>query len=358
MKLLHVVRRYGPVGGMERYVWELTQALARIGYEVEVLCEVCVAPAPPGVRVHELGAVMPRPRWLALLRFGHRVRRWVQAHPAGTWLIHSHERLGCHDFTTFHGPPFATIFQKSWLRWLSLRVAMHLFLEMRELMVARAIVPVSDVVARQLAHYYPWVAHKITRPVVPAVGPAAVRPWRTVPSGAGVVGFVGREWKRKGLPVAIEAVKALRALRPGVQLVVVGPEPAEIAHLLKDGDESCRLVAWTAQVPYADFDVLIHPAQAEPFGMVVTEAMAARVPVVVSAVCGAAREISSAHGEILPVDAPPEQWARALDRQLSRSVPVPQYRRSWAAIGVEYGLIYALPLFQPAAGASSLAPLR
>lgn len=23
-QLLHVVRRYGPVGGMERYVWELT----------------------------------------------------------------------------------------------------------------------------------------------------------------------------------------------------------------------------------------------------------------------------------------------------------------------------------------------
>ena len=40
MKILHVVRRYGPVGGMERYVWELTHELRKLGHEVEVLCEL------------------------------------------------------------------------------------------------------------------------------------------------------------------------------------------------------------------------------------------------------------------------------------------------------------------------------
>lgn len=41
MQLIHIVRRYGPVGGMERYVWELTLNLRALGHEVLVLCEVC-----------------------------------------------------------------------------------------------------------------------------------------------------------------------------------------------------------------------------------------------------------------------------------------------------------------------------
>lgn len=40
LELLHVVRRYGPVGGMERYVWELTIELQRLGHEVTVVCGV------------------------------------------------------------------------------------------------------------------------------------------------------------------------------------------------------------------------------------------------------------------------------------------------------------------------------
>jgi len=62
---LHVVRRYGPVGGMERYVWELTRALVQAGHPVTVICERLHAPAPAGIDVHELGEVAPRPRRLA-----------------------------------------------------------------------------------------------------------------------------------------------------------------------------------------------------------------------------------------------------------------------------------------------------
>ena len=46
MRLIHVVRRYGPVGGMERYVWEVTLQLRDLGHEVLVLCEECLAEKP------------------------------------------------------------------------------------------------------------------------------------------------------------------------------------------------------------------------------------------------------------------------------------------------------------------------
>ena len=51
-RILHVVRRYGPVGGMERYVWELTRELQQLGHQVTVVCERCHAEKPAGIEVH------------------------------------------------------------------------------------------------------------------------------------------------------------------------------------------------------------------------------------------------------------------------------------------------------------------
>ncbi len=75
--------------------------------------------------------------------------------------------------------------------------------------------------------------------------------------------------------------------------------------------------------------------------MVIGEAMGARVPVVVSDVCGAAREVSAQAGSVLPLSAPPEQWADAVDRQLMRTTPVPGYERSWMLVAREYEAVYA-----------------
>jgi hypothetical protein len=87
LELIHVVRRYGPVGGMERYVWELTRELAQLGHRVSVICERCHVEKPEGIAVYELGEIAPRPRWLSLLRFGRRVERFLLEHPHDSSLI-------------------------------------------------------------------------------------------------------------------------------------------------------------------------------------------------------------------------------------------------------------------------------
>jgi UDP-glucose:(heptosyl)LPS alpha-1,3-glucosyltransferase len=243
LPLLHVVRRYGPVGGMERYVFELTQALHARGHAVTVLCERCHQPPAPGVEVHEIGEVRPKPRWLASLRFSGGVERWVRSRPQG-WIIHSHERTALHDVTTFHGPPFATVRARPLWRRLSLRIGFQLYLERRELAVARAVVPVSRAVSAQLAAYYPDAAGKLTAPVIPGVLPGALRPERTVPAAAGVIGFVGKEWRRKGLELAVQTVAKLRQQRPDAELWVVGPQPDDVRHLFAGWDGGHRLLGW------------------------------------------------------------------------------------------------------------------
>ncbi len=341
MRILHVVRRYGPVGGMERYVWEVTRELAALGHEVEVVCERCHVEKPQGIAVHELGEIAPRPRWLSLLRFGGSVADWLKAHPRTDWIIHSDERLGVHQVTTFHGPPFANVLDKPLWRRLSLRVAMQLFLERRELATARVIVPNSIVIKEQLAHYYPEFAHKLSAPVVPGVTMPAPRAWQPAPNDGGIVGFVGKEWQRKGLPLAVDVAAALRRTRPNLELWVVGPEPQEAQHLFAGWQGGYRLLGWRSGTEhFGQLDVLLHPARAEPYGMVISEAMARQVPVVVSGRCGAAEQVSADAGAVLPLDAPIERWVGAVAQQLDRTTAPPSFVRSWRDVAREYETIY------------------
>ena len=340
LELIHVVRRYGPVGGMERYVWELTQELQQLGHRVSVICERCHVEKPNGITVYELGEIAPRPRWLSLLRFSRRVARFLADHPCPNRVIHSHERLNTHHITTFHGPPFATVLDKPWWRLISLRIAMQLFLERRELSTPRHVVPNSQFIRQSIAHYYPELAHQLTEPIVPGVVPGVLREPRHVPADGGIVGFVGKEWQRKGLPWAVQMVAALRRTRPNLQLHVVGPAAADVAHLFADWQGGYKLIGWSDQAHYAAFDVLLHPARAEPYGMVISEAMAARVPVLISDVCGAAAHVTAVSGAVLPLSASLDTWVAALDQQLSRRELVPQFERSWRKVAEEYEAIY------------------
>jgi len=341
MNILHVVRRYGPVGGMERYVWEVTRELAALGHHVEVVCERCHAEIPQGIIVHELGEIAPRPRWLSLLRFGARFARWLELNPRPGFVVHSNERLGAHDVTTFHGPPFATVRDKPWWKKISLRIAMQFWLERRELEAARYIVPNSVFIQAQLAHYYPEFAHKLTAPIVPGVQPMPVHAWKAAPADGGIIGFVGKEWQRKGLPLAVEIVAQLRRERPQLELWVVGPQVQEVQHLFAGWQGGYKLLGWRSDTAHLQqIDVLLHPARAEPYGMVITEAMAAQARVVVSDVCGAASEVELEAGAVVPLAAPLEQWTDAVRLQLQRETVPPLYAHDWREVAQEYASLY------------------
>lgn len=341
LKIVQVVKRYGPVGGMERYVWELSRELQLLGHQVTVLCERCHAEFPAGINVVELGETAKRPRWLSQLRFSAKVSRWIKEHPCAERVIHSHERLGVHDVTTFHGPPFATIYEKGWWHFISLRVWVRLYLERRELETAQIIVPNSSFISRQLAHYYPEMVEKFSIPIVPGVLPVRQREPRVVPADGGIICFVGWEWQRKGLPQAIEIVAALRRARPNLAFWVVGPQPAELESLFAGWNGGYRLLGWRENNDYfSEVDVLLHPALAEPYGMVIAEAMAARVPVVISDLCGAAEYVSPEAGAVLALQDSIQAWCDALETQLARTEPPPCFVRGWDVVAGEYEQLY------------------
>ena len=67
---------------------------------------------------------------------------------------------------------------------------------------------------------------------------------RVVPADGGIIGFVGREWQRKGLPLAVEIAVQLRRERPNLELWMVGPQRQEVQHLFSDWKGGYRLLGW------------------------------------------------------------------------------------------------------------------
>ncbi len=177
---------------------------------------------------------------------------------------------------------------------------------------------------------------------MPGVAVDVRRPARTVPPRGGVVGFVGYEWPRKGLPLAVSILAELRKTRPDLQFWVVGPKEDEIRHLFADWPaDSYRLLGWrTDNAHLPEFDVLLHPARAEPYGMVISEALAAAVPVVISSRCGAKAQVTADNGAVLALDAPLADWAAAVQQQLDRPDPIPPFARSWQDMAREYVAVY------------------
>jgi len=339
IRTLHVVRRYGPVGGMERYVWELTQHLAAMGCQVAILCESVHATPHPSIAVHALGSITRKPRWLAALRFSGRASRWLKLHPHTGWLIHSHETTGFHHVATFHGPPFAHVRQRAFWRNMSMRVQANLWLEQRFVCAAsvQAVIPNSDMIREQLHRLYPCIGKHMALPIVPGVEDIPKRLAHTPPAHGGVVGVVGKEWKRKGLDIAVEIVGRMRQSRPQLELHVAGPKPEDVRHLFSDWQDGYRLLGETDAKPlFQNFDLLLHPARMEPFGMVVTEALSADVPVVLSKNCGAQSEVQP--GRALALDARIDDWAQTCLAALGQ--PQGSYQRSWREVAEEHCQLY------------------
>lgn len=276
------MKRFGPVGGMERYVFKLCEALALQEIQVRIVCERAYETLE-NVEIVELGESRPKPRWVSMLRFSYRVTQYLdklrQSEPG--WIVHSHERCARHQVTTFHGPPMAPIKQRKKHWWVSPRLLTWLWLENRELTRRGVkVLPNSEVIRSQLAEYYPSAEFGLT--AWPAVdGPL---PHWTEPKSDLV--FAGHEYVRKGLP---ELIHAIEQSKQQWSLSIVGAKQDSAYFNLIKNKPWIHNQPWVEEFNPSEWGrVLVHPAKSEPYGMVVAEARAAGIPAIVSEVTGAA----------------------------------------------------------------------
>jgi glycosyltransferase involved in cell wall biosynthesis len=155
--------------------------------------------------------------------------------------------------------------------------------------------------------------------------PPADAPWEPLDDGHGgpVVGFVGRIEPRKGVLDLIAAAPAIRAAAPGAEVVIVGDDPWDAfpAYLAQ-----VRAARDVVHVPWHDnapglmrhFDVLVAPSHQEPFGTVISEAMAVGTPVVATRVGGLAEVVDDGVTGVLVEPGEPGALAAAVLEVLER----------------------------------------
>lgn len=306
-KVAIVVPKYGLVGGGERFVYEVTERMARTQeWEFHVFANRWEAPGSP-VTFHKV-PMISFPRALKPFAFPWLAQRMISR--GGFDLVHSHDRIFRADIVSLHCTPHAF-----WVRHvrgkrfpsLSDRGAISLERQMLKNGGNSWFLPVSSLAEQMFRDYYAPLpgTWQVIHPGVDLArfsSPdretcrAEIRQRYGISPQACLILFVGMNFEVKGLDTIIAAVAAVRQARPDapVHLLVVGR-----------GDEQ-KYGRMAAQMGIADAitfagaqnhgveryfraaDIFAMLSRFDTFGMVVLEAMAAGLPVIVSPTVGAA----------------------------------------------------------------------
>jgi len=295
-------RVFSPTGGgAERYSIALVEELAS-RHEIHVFAQQ-INHQWSGVTYHTVSAPLLKPRWINQLWYA--TATWW-ATRRGFDIVHSHENTWHGQVQTVHVLPVKyNLFHgrtgiKRLLRSIkvltSLRLLVYLLFERARLSgTARnhCVVVTSVSLLQIIKSTYPKISPtlKVITPGVhsfQATGAEQKKAARTslgLPNAGSFILFVGHDYRKKGLDVLI---KSLSELAADTFLAVVG-NPAQIP-MFRDlaskaglGSRIFFLGALTdVSVAYEAADVLAHPTLEDTFAMVVLEAMAHGLPVVVS----------------------------------------------------------------------------
>jgi len=338
-EIVQVVRRFGPVGGMEAIAWRICCGLAEHGFEVTVLCDEFFSSDGYKGRVVALGPRAEKPRWMAHLRFSRQVQSWLRENQSTCRIVHCHEMVSRADILSVHSTPHGIYEPAFNPKKLDPTWHINRWLEKKVFDTAKQIVPYTVSHLDQIHMMHSAAQSLLVAPVAPGTEPSNRH--RVKPRGA--IGFMGREWERKGLRLVMDIFSRLVFLKPSLRLVIAGVERQLVKKMGTIPTDNVHFLGEIKDVNdfYDQIDLLIHPARLEAFGMVVTEALARRIPVLVSDRVGASSVVQPENGRVLPVDAPLEEWTEnahnILRWELAR---VPEYTRSWSSVIEEYMELY------------------
>ena len=289
-------------GGAERYSIAVVEELA-VRHEVHVFSQTRDH-SFPDVFYHRVALPMQRPRWINQLYFAWATWRATRS---GFDIVHSHENTWHGNVQTVHVLPIKyTLFKDKQglalaLRWLKVasspRLLAYLWLEKRRYAFARKkqVVCASSALNEILGTTYPEAVPMLSV-VTPGVANApgwaskevriAARKKYGLPLDASLLLFVGNDFVKKGLPTLLST---LEKLPEKTHLVVVGnSEGVQAMQRLAQLAGLTQRVHFLGSLAdmesaYQAADMLVHPTLEDSYGMVVLEAMAHGLPVVVSA---------------------------------------------------------------------------
>jgi len=327
---------------MEEYAYRLAIELDNMGVEIIIVCEKVI---PNSVQKQfqlvELGTSISKPRWLSHLVFSAKVERWIKDNAPQNIIIHSHERVRCHDLTTFHSSVYNFPSKR---HFPSLRNFANEYIEKRELgsLNVKRIVPVSKLISSQIVSKYPEIVKKLSPPVYPGVTPIKLSN-KALSLNCPTIGFIGKEWKRKGMLKVIKIWRKIRETAPGVKLCLAGFSKPKCVTFTSIESQSVKFLGYVTSKSdfYREIDLLLHPASFEAFGMVIAEALSLGIPTICSKQCGAA-EISNPLLLSLDYHDDSLAWAESTVKLLNNLPTISDLGKtlSWSDVAHDYLKIY------------------
>jgi UDP-glucose:(heptosyl)LPS alpha-1,3-glucosyltransferase len=322
----------------------------------------------PGVAYHKVFCLSRKPRWINQLLFA--IATWWHTR-TGFDVVHSHENTWHGQIQTIHVRPLRYNLLhgrrgvRLALRWLKVvlspRLITYVWLEGARFgkMPARHVVATSDTLRSECEQAYPNRQIKVITPGTylpqPGLTRSAARQALGLPAQGLLVLFVANDYARKGLDALLQAMTRLSG---DVGLAVVGnPKPIpryrELAGQLGLQERVYFLGSLNDLTPaYIAADCLAHPTLEDSFAMVVLEAMAHGLPVVVSGPthCGISKQLHPGGEALLLED--PRDAARlaerlaavlqqpALAQQLRQQALVFAQAHSWESTALQYEALY------------------
>jgi glycosyltransferase involved in cell wall biosynthesis len=343
-----VAHDVGAVGGMEGQIAALALGLRRRGHRVTVLARTCELPPQAGVVFHRVRGP-GRPFLVAypwfLLAGTVATRRWrrgvVQA--TGAIVLNRVDAIAVHYCHQVGGatPSRATRLYRWHVRAVGVlkRTAERLCYGASR---GATFVCVSEGVAEEVRHHYPRVAERVVRihngvdgerfaPGAHAQHARALRARLGIAPERLVAAFVGSEWERKGLGVALQAL----AEAPGWDLVVAGAGEERRYRELAATLGVAGAVHWLGvvrdvEVVYALADAFVLPSSYETFSLVTFEAAASGLAILATAVNGVRELIRDGENGLLIA---PEPAALAAGLRALAADPALRARLGAAARG-------------------------
>ena len=325
-------------GGVQAHVVGLAAALERRGHAVRVLAPAAETTPVPGF-VTSAGRALgvPYNGSVARVTFGPltyaRARRWLAENTFD--VLHLHEpttfSLSVLALLAAEGPIVAT-FHTATERSRALVAFGGVLRPLMEKITAR--IAVSPLARRVQVEHLGGDAVEIPNGVDVDLF-AQARPLPGYPRPE-TVGFLGRfDEPRKGMPVLLDAVRALAAARPDLRVLVVGR--GDTAALLRAAGPMAGRLEVLGPVDDAtkaemlrSVDVFCAPnLRGESFGMVLTEAMAAGAPVLASDIDAFRAVLGEPPAGVLF----PAGDANALARRLAALLADPARRAQLSAAG-------------------------
>jgi len=303
-KIAVVVPKYGLVGGGERFVYELTERLANIpDYEIHVFSNKWRSKSDH-ITFHKI-PIITFPKWLTSISFAYLANRKIAKMDFD--LIHSHDRVFKSNVVTLHSIPHRT-----WVRDIRQKRRLSLFdhgtswtdKKMYTCSNCQMFLPVSNLVKIKVLETF-QIDEQNIRVIHPgvdverfqSVNPNDRKEIRNVfgiPEADFLILFVGMNFEVKGLDSLLSAIALLKSDYDNdqVKVLVVGKGDTKkykaLAHKLGIGKQLIFSgVRDDMEKIYPTGDILVMLSKFDTFGMVVTEAMAASLPVIISETVGA-----------------------------------------------------------------------